>query len=261
MVNAASFVAVIAALLMIRLPPASPREVLASPYKHFREGWQYVWRQPSTRALLLMLGVSSVANYPFLVLTPIFADRVLHGGPKTLGLLMSATGIGAVAGALYMAARTGVQGLSRQITFSTILYSAALIVFSFSRNLHLSMLALAVTGAGLLLQVGGTNTSLQTIVSDSLRGRVMSFYGMMFMGMAPVGSLLAGWLAGLIGAPYTVALGAIVCIAAALIFNTRRPVVRAALIHATQNMNQNMEMVPAPAPSLQGGIPSERRAT
>ena len=196
-------------------------------------------------------------NYPFLVLMPIFADRVLHGGPKTLGILMSATGVGAILGALYMAARTGVRGLSRTITASTIIYSAGLILFSFSRNIHLSMLALAVVGSGMLLQVAGTNTTLQTIVPDSLRGRVVSFYGMMFMGMTPIGSLLAGWLGGLIGAPSTVAMGAVVCIIAALAFNRQRPVVRAALLQA---MQENMEMVPVPTPILHGSMPSERQS-
>ena len=254
-VNAASFLGVIAGLLMMRLPPARPPEASGSPFQHFREGWDFVWHHPSSRALLLLLGVSSIMNYPFLVLMPIFADRVLQGGPKTLGILMSATGVGAILGALYMAARTGVRGLSRTITVSALIYSAGLLLFSFSRNIHLSTLALVVVGSGMLLQVAGTNTTLQTIVPDSLRGRVVSFYGMMFMGMAPIGSLLAGWRGGLIGAPYTVAMGAVVCIIAALVFNRRRPMVRAALLQA---MQENMEMVPVPTPNLQGSMPSER---
>lgn len=256
-VNAASFLAVIAGLWMMRLPPTRPPEATVSPYQHFREGWDYVWHHPSSRALLLLLGISSIMNYPFLVLMPIFADRVLHGGPKTLGVLMSATGVGAILGALYMAARTGVRGLSRTILASTIIYSVALILFSSSRNIHFSMLMLVGTGFGMLLQVAGTNTTLQTIVPDSLRGRVVSFYGMMFMGMAPIGSLLAGWLGGLIGAPYTVAMGAVVCIIAALAFNRRRPVVRAALLQAM--MQQDTALVPVPAP-IPDAIPSEGEA-
>jgi len=183
---------------------------------------------------------------------------VLHGGPKTLGLLMSSTGCGAIMGALYMAARTRVSGLSRVITASTIMYSLALILFSFSHSVHLSMLALAATGAGMLMSVASTNTSLQTIVPDALRGRVVGFYGMMFMGMAPIGSLLAGWLAGLIGAPVTVASGAVICIIAALIFNHHRPVVRAALRQAM--MQQDMGMVPVPAPTPEESVSERSRA-
>ena len=257
-VNAASFVAVIVALLMMRLPPAAIRPPAASAWLRFSEGWNYVWNHAPSRALLLLLGVSAITNYPFLVLMPIFADRVLHGGPKTLGLLMSATGIGAITGALYMAARTGVRGLSRTIAGSTIMYSVALILFSYSRNIHFSMLTLAVAGAGMLLSIAGTNTTLQIIVPDALRGRVVGFYGMMFMGMAPIGSLLAGWLGGRIGAPYTVAIGAVICIIAALIFNRRRPIVRAALIQAT--MNQDTAMVPVPAPVPPDSVPGERIA-
>jgi len=244
-VNAASFLGVIAGLLVMRLPPSPRHAGIASPVEYFREGWSYVRSHAPSRALLLLLGVSSITNYPFLVLMPIFADRVLHGGPRTMGLLMSSTGIGAILGALYMAARVEVRGLSRMIAATTILYSVALILFSFSRNIHLSMLTLAVAGAGMLVSVASTNTSLQTIVPDALRGRVVGFYGMMFMGMAPLGSLLSGWLAGRIGAPATVAYGAAICIIAALIFNRHRPVVRAALRQAM--MQQEMAMVPVPA--------------
>ena len=249
MVNAASFVGVIIGLLMMRLPPSVRKPEAQSRLQHFREGWVYVRNHAPSRSLLLLLGISSVTNYPFLVLMPIFADKVLSGGPKTLGLLMSSTGVGAIVGALYMASRSGVRGLSRQITASTILYSLALLLFSFSRNLHLSMLALAVTGAGLLLSVAGTNTTLQTIVPDELRGRIVGFYGMMFMGMAPIGSLLAGWLANVIGAPYTVAIGALVCVVAALIFNRNRQPVRVALRQAM--IQRDMDMVPLPSPDFE----------
>jgi len=257
-VNAASFVGVIVGLLMMRLPQWQRPHGLVSPVQHFREGWEYVRHHAPSRALLLLLGISSLANYPFLVLMPIFADRVLHGGPKTLGILMTSTGVGAVAGALYMAGRVGIKGLSRQITVSTILYSGSLILFAFSRNIPFSMLVLALAGMGMLLSVAGTNTSLQTIVPDPLRGRVVGFYGMMFLGMAPIGSLLAGWAGGLIGAPNTVAIGAVIAILAAFAFNRQRPLVRQALIQAT--MPQSMAMVPVPTPQL-GGMPAEQEET
>ena len=247
-VNAISFLGVIAGLQMMRLPAHLPHPSVASGWQRFSEGWNYVSTDRPSRSLLLLLGISSIANYPFLVLMPIFADRILHGGPQTLGLLMSATGVGAVVGAIYMAARTGLRGLSRTIVVSTLVYSVALFLFALSRNTQFSILMLAVTGAGLLLSVAGTNTALQTIVPDALRGRVVGFYGMMLMGMAPLGSLLGGWLAGLIGAPYTVALGAVVCIFAALTFNRRRPIIRAALLRSS--IADATGMMAAPAPIL-----------
>ena len=244
-VNAASFLAVIVCLLLMRLPASSPREEQVSPLEHFREGWNYVRGHPPSRALLLLLGLTSVLNYPFLVLMPVFADTVLHGGPQALGLLMSATGVGAILGSLYMAMRTGLRGLSRTITAATVTYSVALALFALSRNLHLSMLLLLPVGFGMMVAVAATNTALQTIVPDALRGRMLGFYGMMFVGMTPIGSLLGGWFGGLIGAPWTVIGGAVACIAGALVFNRKRPVVRAAL---RQVMEQQAQGFPVPVP-------------
>ena len=244
--NGCTFLAVIVSLLMMRLP-ALPREELASPFEHFREGWNYVRHHAPSRALLMLLGVASIMNYPILILMPVFAESVLHGGPKTLGILMSSMGVGAILGSLYMAARTGLRGLSRMITAATISYGTALILFSFSQNLYLSALFLLPVGFGMLVQIAGTNTTLQTIAPEALRGRVVGFYGMMFLGMTPIGSLMAGWLADRIGAQFTVALGGAACIAAALVFLRHRPLVRAALI---QTMEQNVEMLPVPIPGL-----------
>ena len=241
--NGVSFLAVIAGLMMMRLAPTPLREKGISPVEQFREGIEYVRHNEPLRALLINLGVVSIMNYPFIVLMPVFADRVLRGGPKTLGILMSAFGVGALLGALYMASRTGLRGLSRTIVRATIVYSIALILFSFSPNVTLACVFLVVAGAGMMLQVASTNTSLQSITPDALRGRVMGFYGMMFLGMVPIGSLLAGWLGEWIGAPYTVSLGAVVCIIAALAFNRRRPVVVAAL---RQIMEQHAALVPIP---------------
>jgi MFS family permease len=245
LINAASFLAVIIGFVMMRMPARPPQEVTASPYQYLREGWLYVRNHAPSRALLIHLGIVSVMNYPFLVLMPLFADRILGGGPKTLGLLMSSVGVGAIGGALYMASRTGLRGLSRTIFGATLFYSAMLIGFAFSSNLYLSCALLVATGFGLVLQVASTNTSLQSITPDALHGRVVGFYGMMFLGMAPIGSLMAGWLAEWIGIQWTVALGALVCMIAAFAFNRRRPVIIAAL---RQIMEQRATLVPEPAP-------------
>jgi MFS family permease len=243
-VNAASFVAVIVGLLMMRLPPRPAREQAPSPVEQFHQGLEYVRTHQPSRALLIHLGIVSIMNYPFITLMPIFADRILRGGPRTLGLLFSAFGLGALLGAIYMASRTGLRGLSRTIVRATIVYSVALILFAFSPNVLLSCLFLTVAGFGMLLQVASTNTSLQSLAPDHLRGRVMGFYGMMFLGMVPIGSLISGWLGDLIGASWTVSLGAVVCIIAAIIFNRRRPVVVAAL---RQLMEQGASIVPIPS--------------
>ncbi len=250
LVNAASFLAVIVGLLMIRLPRAAPRKHTASPYEHFQEGWQYVRDHAPSRTLLIHLGIVSIMNYPFLVLMPVFADRILGGGPQTLGILMSSVGIGAIFGALYMASRTGLRGLSRTIFRATLAYSVALIGFAFAPSLSIACVFLVATGFGMMLQVSSTNTSLQSLAPDALRGRVMGFYGMMFLGMAPIGSLMAGWMGEWIGVRYTVAFGATVCIAAAFLFNRRRPAVVAAL---RQIMEQRATLVPVPAPAPANG--------
>ena len=242
-VNSVSFLAVIVSLLMMRhAPPARPVEQI-SPLEHFREGWNFVRGHAPSRALLLLLGLTSVMNYPYLVLMPVFADTVLQGGPKALGLLMSANGTGAIVGSIYMATRTGLTGLSRTITRMTILYGVALVLFALSPDLRLSMLLLLPVGFGMMVAVAATNTALQTLSPDPLRGRVLGFYGMMFVGMTPIGALLAGWAGGLIGAPLTVISGAAFCVAGALIFNRKRPVIRAAL---REFMDQQAEAFPVP---------------
>ena len=244
-VNSLSFLAVIICLLLMRLPSAPRPRERASPLEHFREGWDFVRGHAPSRALLLLLGLTSVMNYPYLVLMQVFADTVLGGGPKALGWLMSANGTGAIVGSVYMATRTGLTGLSRTITKMTILYGAALVLFALSPNLHLSMLLLLPVGFGMMVAVAATNTTLQTLSPDPLRGRVLGFYGMMFVGMTPIGALLAGWAGGLIGAPLTVVGGAACCIAGALLFNRRRTVIRAAL---RQFMDQQGDAFPVPVP-------------
>jgi MFS family permease len=248
LVNGLSFVAVIIGLLLMRLPPRTLPVRLASPVEQFQEGLDYVRRNEPLRALLLNLGIISLMNYSFIVLMPVFADRILGGGPKTLGILMSAFGVGALLGALYMAFRTGLRGLSRTIVRATIAYSIALICFSFSRSVLLACLFLVVAGFGMLMQVACTNTSLQSLSPDALRGRVMGFYGMMFMGMVPIGSLITGWLGDWIGAPLAVSIGAVVCIAAAIVFNRQRVVVVAALRQLMQGQ-AGMVSIPTAVPS------------
>jgi len=149
---------------------------------------------------------------------PIFADRILHGGASGLGILMGASGVGALAGALALAGRKNLKGLGRWIAFASAGFGTCLILFSFSRSFWLSAAFLMPAGFAMMIQMAASNTLVQSMVPDNLRGRVMAVYSMMFMGMAPLGAMFAGTLAENIGAPYTVAIGGAVCIVAAGIF-------------------------------------------
>src|SRR6185503_4599037 len=181
-------------------------------------GFRFVVRNRPVRALLLLLGIVSVAGMPYAVLMPIFADQILHGGPRGLGLLMGATGLGALSGALTLAMRSGVSGLGRWVATAAAAFGVWLILFSFSRVFWLSALLLVPVGASMMVEMASSNTLIQAMVPDALRGRVMAVYSIMFMGMAPLGVLISGWVAERVGAPATVAIGGFVCVIAAAVF-------------------------------------------
>jgi MFS family permease len=157
---------------------------------------------------------------------PGFAAQILPGGAKGLGILMGATGVGALAGAASLAARVGTRGLGRLIATAACGFGVALIAFSFSRFFWLSCLLLVPVGFCLMVQMASSNTLVQSMVPDSLRGRVMSVYSMMFMGMAPFGAFFAGAIAHHIGAPYTVAIGGLACIGGGTLFAMNLPKIR-----------------------------------
>ena len=225
-VNGVSYIAVIIGLLMMRLRPRSYRPLEASPWVHIVEGFRWVRDTVPIRALLLLLGLVSLVAMPYTVLMPVFADRILHGGARALGILMGATGVGALLGALTLASRTGVRGLGRWVAFSCGGFGASLFLFSLSRNFRLSVALLLPVGFCMMLQMSSSNTLIQAMVPDELRGRVMALYSMMFMGMAPFGALFGGALADRIGASATVAIGALACIAGALWFGSHLPKIR-----------------------------------
>ena len=188
----------------------------------------------AVRALLLLLGLVSVVGMPYAVLMPIFADRVLGGGAATMGILLGATGVGALAAALLLAVRTSARGLGRWIAGSAIGFGVALAAFSASRSVPLSTLVLVATGFFMMTQMAASNTLLQVLTPDALRGRIMAFYSMMFMGMAPFGALGAGAAATRLGAPLTVAIGGAVSVAAGLVFAWRLPSLRASRARAAR---------------------------
>jgi MFS family permease len=222
-----SYVAVLASLAALRLPPRPVSAAgQASPLAQILEGWRFVARTGPIRALLLLLGLVSLTGMPYAVLMPVMADDVLHAGASGLGLLMGASGTGALAGALVLARRTSLRGLGSWVASAALAFGVALIVFSFSRQFWLSVVLLLPVGFAMLLQMSSSNTLIQSMVPDELRGRVMSAYSMMFMGMAPLGALFAGGLAETVGAPATIAIGGAVCIAGALVFRSRLPGIR-----------------------------------
>ncbi len=249
LLNALSYVAVLAGLLAMRLPPRPPAKPPKHPLHELREGFLYAFGFPPIREILLLLAVVNLAAMPLTVLLPVFATEVLHGGPDTLGLLTSSLGTGALMGALVLASRKTVLGLGRQIAWASGAVGLGLIVFSFSGVLWQSMLLLVITGFALMMETAASNTILQTIVDDDKRGRVMSFYAMAFLGVAPVGSLLAGGLASRLGVPHVVQLAGAMCAVASLVFALRLPALRKFIRPIYRRMGI--------LPDLTSGIPAE----
>ena len=223
-----SYLAVIATLLVmqIALRPrvGNQKRVLHDLY----DGLRYAFEFTPIRAILLLLAVLGLAGIPYRVLMPVIASQTLHGNAHTLGFLMGAMGIGALIGALYLAARTSVLGLGRLIPIATIIFGASLIGVGLSHWYLLSLLIMVTTGFGFMVHLAASNTLIQTLVREEMRGRVMALYTTAFLGMATFGSLLAGAIAGVIGAPQTLIGGGLVCILGALIFGSKLPILRAA---------------------------------
>ena len=218
LLNGISYIAVIVALLLMRVAPLPP-QVHPPLLRGLLEGFRYSFGFAPIRAVILLLGTVSLVGLPYAVLLPIVVVDTLHGGPATLGVLSAASGVGALAGALYMTARKTVLGLGLRIAIMPLLFGAALIVFAYSRSLTLALAMLLIMGFAMMVHMAASNTILQTISDEDKRGRVMSFYTMAFMGMTPLGNLAAGALASArLGASGTMALGGAVCILAAVIF-------------------------------------------
>ena len=223
--NAVSYIAVIIGLLLMRV--ISPvRAAMASPLEHMMEGFRFVNQTAPIRALLLLLGLVSLVGMPYVVLMPIFADQILHGGARGLGILMGATGVGALLGALTLAFREGVKGLGRWVAWCCAGFGASLVIFALSRTFWVSVILLLPVGYCMMLQMACSNTLIQVMVPDALRGRVMAVYSMMFMGMAPIGALFGGALAERLGAPRTVAIGGLASVLGACWFGLHLPKIR-----------------------------------
>jgi MFS family permease len=221
-----TYFAVIASLLAMHLPKRAQRASEKKVLQDLVDGFRYAFGVAPIRAALLLLALVSVAGMPYTVLVPVIAERTLGGGPHTLGFLMGATGIGAVVGALHLASRTSVSGLGRLIPRAAALFGASLVAFGLSRSFALSFAVMIPAGFGFMIQMASSNTVIQTLVREEMRGRVMAFYAMAFIGMMPFGSLLAGAVATRIGAPWTVVWGGVICIVGAIYFGSRVPELR-----------------------------------
>jgi len=261
--NAVSYIAVIIGLLLMKVHAPAKASLHSSPMEHIIEGFQFVSRTAPIRALLILLGLVSVTGMPYVVLMPIFADRILRNGGQEfatligshdlgavrLGILMGAAGVGALLGALTLAVRSGVKGLGRWITNCCAGFGISLILFAFSKSFWLSVSLLLPAGYFIMLQMASSNTLIQVMVPDALRGRAMAVYSMMFMGMAPVGALLGGALSDRLGAPWTVAIGGFASVMGAWWFSVQLPKIR---VEARQLII---------AQAMAGGEPAEEMTT
>jgi MFS family permease len=242
LIDGLSYLAVIASLLAMRIHAPVVKRKPTSTFTELQEGWSYVAGFVPIRTILLLFATVSLMGMPFVVLMPIFAAKVLHGGPHTLGFLMGAMGVGALISALSLAARKNVRGLIRMIPLAAAVFGIGLIGFGLSRVFWLSMVTILTAGMGMMQGMAASNTIIQTLVSEDKRGRVMSYYTMAFVGMAPFGSLLAGSMAAAIGAPLTVILTGSVVVLGAFWFVTQLPALR----RTVRPIYQQMGIIPAP---------------
>jgi MFS family permease len=239
----------------MQLNIAAVRRAATSTFHEMKEGWSYVSGFLPIRTILMLFAVVSLMGMPFVVLMPIFAAKVLHGGPHTLGFLMGAMGVGALISALSLAARKSVRGLIRMIPIAATVFGFGLVGFGLSHVFWFSMLTVLIAGMGMMQGMAASNTIIQTLVSEDKRGRVMSYYTMAFVGMAPFGSLLAGTMASAIptasirllggmvltGAQWTVIVNGAVVVLGAVWFFSRLPALR----HVVRPIYQEMGIIPA----------------
>ncbi len=250
LLNGVSFIFVIISLLAMKITKSRPVARDSRLLHDLKEGLVYTFGFAPIRSILMLLSVSSLMGLSYVVLMPVVAKDVLHGGPQTLGFLMAASGTGALLATVYLASRKDVLRLGRMLPLSTALFGAGLVAFSFSRVMWISLPLLFVAGFWMMVQMALSNTVLQVIVEDDKRGRVMSFYTMSLMGMAPLGSLLSGFLAGRIGVLHTLMIGGLACALASLVFALR--------IKALQQMlhpvYRKMGIVPEVATGIQAAV-------
>lgn len=224
--NGASYLFVIMSLMMMNLVLEEPRSTDSHVLTGLKEGFLYTFGFIPIKSIILLLALVTLTGMPYTILMPAIVRDTLHGTSHTFGFLMAASGAGALTSALYFASRKSVVGLDRIICVAAAVFGAGLFALSLSSCFYLSLVLMPVIGGGMMLQMASSNTILQTIVDDDKRGRVMSFYTMAFVGTAPFGSLLAGWLAESMGTANTLMLCGAACMTASGLFARRLPELR-----------------------------------
>ena len=236
LIDGISYVAVVASLLMMKIKPVEIAHTADNLFRQVREGWDYVRTFSPIRTILLLFSIVSLMGYPYMVLLPIFAGQIFHGGPYTLGWLTAASGLGALISALSLAFRKSVVGLTRMIQMSSATLGLALILFGFSRQFALSLLLMGFAGFGMMQIASASNTVMQTLVPEDKRARVISYYAMAYFGSAPIGSLLAGALAQKIGASHTIIITGTFCLLGSVWFSLQMPKIRTVMRPIYQEM-------------------------
>jgi len=260
LIDGVSYLGVIAALLAMRTAPRRPPAATRpGAFELFTEGWTYAFGFRPIRSIIFLLALVSLVGVPYSVLMPVFATTTFHGGPDTLGLLMTSSGCGALVGALWLAQRKSVVGLGRVIIVAAASFGAGLIGFSFAHVLWLAIPFLMVAGFGFMVQMAASNTIIQTIVDDEKRGRVMSFYAMAFLGTAPFGSLIAGWMSSRIGAPHTLLVGGISCVTGAAWFAAELPSIRTAVRPIYMSLGILPQVAAGLSEAAELSVPPERQ--
>lgn len=229
LIDGVSYFAVIASLLLMRIQPTDMRRRTTTMLEQMREGWTYISTFHPVRSLLLLFAFFCLMGYSYVILLPVFAAEILHGNARTLGWLTGASGIGAFTSALSLAVRKSVVGLSHRLQAATFMVSIALILFGLSHTLWLSLVLMAFIGFGIMQCASASNTIIQSLVDDTMRARVMSFYTMAFFGSAPFGSLFASGLAHRIGAPHAVMVTGTICLLGATLFTLDLPRINAGM--------------------------------
>jgi MFS family permease len=225
-IDSASYLAVIASLLLMRVEKRPLRVRTGHVVAELADGLRYVWNFPLVRAVLGLLAISSVLGGAYATLLPVVAKTTLHGGPHTLGILMGSAGCGALVSAIYLASRTTVLGLPTVINRCAFCLGAGLVALELATTVAVAVPLLFVVGMAMIMQLASTNTLVQTLVDDKMLGRVMSLYAVAFFGGAPVGALLEGALAEQIGAIHTLAVAGVLCVVSAAVFASALPRLR-----------------------------------
>ena len=247
LINALSYIFIIISLLAMRVPAIGEKKKETKIFSELKEGFAYAFGFPPIKSIILLLGLVSLMGASYQVLMPVYAKDILHGDSHTFGFLMGAAGAGALLGAVYLASRESVMKLGRLIPAATALLSVGLIALAFNSSFLVSMFLMFFTGLGMMAQAAASNTIIQTITDDDKRGRVMSLYTMALMGAAPFGSLLAGWMAKLLGTPWTIFIGGAVCLIGALVFYKKLPTLK----KIVQPVYVRMGIIPEVATGIQ----------